>query len=206
MKLYGSLASNNVRRSFAVALHLGLEVELLDFLPFTPETSTPEFRRLSPSGRVPVLVDGTLSLTESHAIMLYFTGLKPNTLWPTDDLQRAQVMMWMSWALAHWHPGWQPLQWENFIKPQFYKGETDQAAVIKAEEIFHREARILDDHLRGCEWLVGPQLTLADFSVAAGLGFWQPSRIPLDSYAQIHAWYSRMEQLPAWRQSAPRTN
>ena len=128
MKLYGSLASNNVRRSFAVALHLGLEVELLD----SSRSRRRRARlnpRLSPFGRVPVLVDGASSLTESHAIMLYFAGLKPNTLWPTDDLQRAQVMMWMSWALAHWHPGWQPLQWENFIKPQFYKGETDQAAV-----------------------------------------------------------------------------
>ena len=35
-----------------------------------------------PRGGYPVLVDGASSLTESHAITLYFAGLKPNTLWP----------------------------------------------------------------------------------------------------------------------------
>ena len=204
MKLFGTTASNNLRRCWAVALHLGIPVEVVEVMPLTAAANTAEFRRLSPSGRVPALLDGELALTESHAIMLYFAGLKGDRLWPGDNLDRARVMSWMSWALAHWHPGWQPLQWENFIKPGIYGGQTDAAKVTEAEGLFHREAKLLDDHLRGREWLVGQELTLADFSVAAGLSFAVESRLPLELYPDIRAWYGRMERLPAWKASTPR--
>lgn len=203
MKLYGTLASNNVRRALAVARHLGIEVEHVDIMPLTPAADSPEFRRASPTGRVPALIDGDFLLCESHAIMLYFAGLTPNALWPQDNRARAQVMQWMSWSLAHWHPGWQPLQWERLIKPLIFKGETDAAVVARAEEVFHREARVLDAHLAGREWLVGAEVTLADFSVAAGLGYARPAALPLEPYANIRSWYGRVEQLPAWRATAP---
>lgn len=203
MRLYGTLASNNVRRAMAVAKHLGIEVEHVDLMPLTPAADAPEFRRASPAGRVPALIDGDFLLNESHAIMLYFTSLVPNTLWPQDARARAEVMRWMSWSLAHWHGGWQPLQWERFIKPLLFKGTTDAAAVARAEEIFHREARLLDAHLAGREWLVGSGLTLADFSVAAGLGHARPAGLPLEPYGNIRAWYGRIEQLAAWQATAP---
>ena len=203
MQLIGTAASNNFRRCWAVALHLRLAVEVKELMPLTPAADSPQFRRLSPTGRVPVLVDGELVLTESHAIMLYFTGLTPNTLWPTDNVERAEVMRWMSWALAHWHGGWQPLQWQRFIKPTFFQGDPDLAETTKAEAIFHREARLLDEHLQGRTWLAGQHLTLADFSVGAGLGYAAASRLPLEPYEHIRAWYARLDRLPAWQQSTP---
>lgn len=203
MKLYGTLASNNVRRAMAVARHLGIEVEHVDLMPLTPAADSPEFRRASPAGRVPALIDGDFLLNESHAIMLYFAGLVPNALWPQHNRLRAEVMRWMSWSLAHWHAGWQPLQWERLIKPLIFKGTTDEAAVARAEEVFHREARLLESHLAGRRWLVGAELTLADFSVAAGLGYAGPAALPLAPYEQIRAWYRRVEQLPAWQATAP---
>lgn len=203
MKLYGTLASNNVRRAMAVARHLDIAVEHVELMPLTPAADEPEFRRASPAGRVPALIDGDFMLTESHAIMLYFAGLRPNSLWPEGNRERAEVMRWLSWSLAHWHAGWQPLQWERFIKPVIFKGSTDDAAVQRAEQIFHREARLLDEHLAGREWLAGSELTLADFSVAAGLGYARPAGLPLEPYGNIRAWYRRVEQLPAWQATAP---
>jgi glutathione S-transferase len=203
MKLYGTLASNNVRRALAVAKHIGLPVEHIDLMPLTPGANTPEFRRLSPAGRVPVLVDGDFALTESTAIMLYFANQKPNNLWPKENRAQADVLRWLSWSLQHWYAGWRPLQWERFIKPTFFKGTTDAAVVAEAEKVFHQEAKILDEHLAGRTWLVGNEITLADFSVAAGLGFAGPAQLPLAPYGNIRAWYARIEQLPAWQATTP---
>jgi len=174
-------------------------------MPNTPATAAEEFRRLSPTGRVPVLVDGDFTLTESSAIMLYLAGLKPEGgLWPAENRARAEVMRWMSWSLCHWHFGYQPLQWERVVKPAIYHGTPDPAAVAAAEKVFHREAAVLDQHLAARQWLVGEALTLADFSVATGLTFAGPAQLPLTPYQAIRAWYARIEALPAWRQSVPR--
>ena len=204
MKLYGTPMSNNVRRAYAVALHTGAPVELVEVIPRTPAANTPEFRRISPGGRVPALSDGDFSTDESHAIMLYLAETQPGMLWPGDRVQRAQVMRWMSWSLAHWRSGWQPLQFERFIKPAFLNGPTDESAVKQALPIFHAEAAILDAHLAGRTWLVGDAVTLADFSVAAGLCYAAQAKLPLDGYGNIRIWYQRVEALPAWQKSAPR--
>jgi glutathione S-transferase len=190
MKLYGTLFSNNVRRAYAVALHLGLPIEHIDIAPRSPAANADDFRALSPGGRVPAFSDGEFSTDESHAIMLYLAEAKP-------------VMRWMSWSLAHWKPGWQPLQFERFVKPVLLKGQTDEQVIAQALPIFHAEAKILNAHLSGRQWLVGTDITLADFSVAAGLCYSGPAQLPLDNYSDIRAWYARVAALPAWQQSAP---
>ncbi len=190
----------------AVALHVGADFEFVEVTPRTPATSAPEFRALSPGGRVPAFVDGVFHTDESHAIMFYLAEIKPNTLWPGDRVLRAQVMRWMSWALAHWYHGWRPLQFERFIKPAFIKGQPDESVIAQALPIFHTEAKILDDHLANRKWLVGRDLTLADFSVAAGLCYAAQAQFPLDGYKHIRNWYRRMEALPAWEKSTPRAS
>jgi len=204
MKLYGVMGSNNVRRAYAVALHLDLPVEHIDLIPHTPAADTPEFRRMSPAGRVPAFSDGDFVTDESHAIMLYLAEAKPNTLWPGDRKLRAQVMRWMSWSLAHWSAGYGPVQYERVIKPFILKQQPDQAAIDQAMPIFHREAKLLDTHLTGKQWLVGPTITLADFSVASGLSYAGPAKFPLEPYPNIREWYSRIEALPAWQKTAPK--
>jgi glutathione S-transferase len=203
MKLYGILGSNNVRRAYAVALHLGLGVEVIETMPRSPAVNTPEFRRMSPAGRVPAFEDGDFRTDESHAIMLYLAEAKPNTLWPADRKSRSEVMRWLSWSLAHWRNGWGPLQLERVIKPLMMKAEPDLAEVARALPIFHAEAEILDAHLANRQYLVGDGLTLADFSVVAGFCYAEPAQLPLESYANIRSWRGRIEALPAWQKSAP---
>ncbi|MGH3804346.1 MAG: glutathione S-transferase family protein [Pseudonocardiaceae bacterium] len=204
MKIYGLLNSNNVRRAYAVARYLDLPVEHVDLNPFTPAGSSSEFRRMSPAGRIPAFCDGDFLLNESHAIMLYLAEQKPGTLWPSEPAARAEVMRWMSWSLAHWRNGWQPLQYERVIKHILGRGDPDAAVVEQAIPAFHQEAKLLDEHLDGRQWLVGNAVTLADFSVASGLSFAEPARLPLESYRNIRAWSSRMNAIPAWAETAPR--
>lgn len=204
MKLYGFPPSPNTRKVQAVAVHLGLPLEF-EFVDITKGGSrTPQFLALNPAGRTPLLVDGDFKLWESNAIMQYLASRKKNTLWPEDDRARADIARWQFWQVAHWHEGCGGFLWENLVKKLLLGAETDPAALKRAEEAFHRDAPVLDGHLATRQYLVNDTLTLADFAVGSYLHFAVPAQLPLERYRNIQAWYSRIEALPAWRETAPK--
>jgi glutathione S-transferase len=67
------------------------------------EQAQPSFRALNPFGRVPVFVDGDLTLWESHAILAYL-GEKTGKLWPSDAAGRAQALKWLFFLSQHIPP------------------------------------------------------------------------------------------------------
>ena len=204
MKLYYFPPSPNTRKVHAVAIHLQLPIDLRLVDLQKGEQHHPEFVQLNPTGRVPVLQDGDFILWESTAIMQYLASQVPNSLWSEDPQIRADIMRWQSWQLAHWYSVCQPLQFENFVKSLLQLGEPDPQVVQQASDRFHKEASVLNNYLANREYLVNNTLTLADFSVASDLTYAIPARFPLENYHHIQAWYARIEQLPAWQQTAPR--
>lgn len=204
MKLYYFPPSPNTRKVHAVATYLELPVELQLVDLQKGEQRTPEFLKLNPTGRTPVLQDGDFILWESSAMMQYLASQVPNRLWPEAGKGRADIMRWQSWQLAHWHPVCQPLQYENFVKPRLQLGNPDPHVIEQATERFHKEAIMLNTHLAERKFLIDDTLTLADFSVASDLTYAIPGRFPLEDYPHIRSWYARIEQLPAWEKTAPR--
>ena len=204
MKLYGFPPSPNTRKVQAVAAHLGIALEF-GFVDITKGLShTPQFIALNPAGRTPVLVDGDFVLPESNAIMQYLAGKKKNDLWPENARTRADIARWQFWQVAQWHEGCGGFLWENFVKKLLMGGGTDQAALKRAEDAFHRDAPVLDAHLAKHQYLVNGVLTLADFSVASYLHYAAAAKMPLERYQNIQAWYARIEALPAWRDTIPK--
>lgn len=204
MKLYGFPASPNTWKVRAVAAHLGLALELETVDLSKGQQRTPEFLALNPTGRTPVLVDGDFTLWESAAIMQYIAGKKPNTLWPDDPRQRADIMRWQSWQLAHWgKESCEPLIFERLVKALLNLGPPDAARVTAGTAAFNRDAAVLDAHLATQPCLAGSALTLADFSVAAPLIYAKEAELPVAPYAHLRAWFDRVFALPAWRETAP---
>ena len=203
MKLYYFPPSPNTSKVHAVALHLQLAIEL-QFVDISKgESHTPEFLTLNPTGRTPVLQDGDFILWESTAIMLYLASQVPNSLWPDNIKTRADILRWQSWQLAHWYQACQTLSYENYVKGLLQQGEPDPQIVKRANEQFHQEATVLNQHLAERDYLVDATLTLADFSVASDLTYAEMGQFPLELYPHIRTWYARMEALPAWQKTAP---
>ena len=66
-------------------------------MPFEDEIGNPKFREFSPTGKVPCLVDGELTIWESLAILEYVSDRFPEKgFWPEDIAQRARAR-----AVAH---------------------------------------------------------------------------------------------------------
>ena len=204
MKLYGFPPSPNTWKVRACAAHLGipLEFELVDLS--RGEQRQPAYLALNPTGRTPTLADGDFTLWESNAILQYIASRTSNSLWPNDDRVRADVTRWQCWQLAHWSSdACVPLVFNRLVKKLLNIGPPDEAAVAKATEAFHRDAKVLDAHLARQPYLVGSALTLADFSVAANLLYAKEAEMPVGSYSHLQDWYGRVSGLPCWKETAP---
>jgi glutathione S-transferase len=202
MKLYGFPPSPNTWKVRAVAAHLGIPLEM-QFVDLTKPRAA-DYLALSPTGRTPTLVDGDFKLTESNAILQYLASQKPNSLWPNDPRTRADITRWQCWQLAHWgKEACEPLIFNRLVKKLLNIGAPDEAAVAKGTEAFHKEAKLLDAQLAKGPYLVGSELTLADFAVAAPLFYIQQGGLPVESYAKLRDWFGRVSALPAWKETAP---
>ena len=204
MKLYGFPPSPNTWKVRAVAAHLRIPLEL-EFVDLVKGAShTPDYLALNPTGRAPTLVDGDFKLWESTAIMQYLASRSANSLWPDDSRIRADIMRWQSWDLVHWgHEACDPLLFERLVKKFVNLGPPDAAAVENALACFNKEAAVLDAHLAKQPYLVGQNVTLADFSVAAPLFHAVAADMPLAPYRNVQAWFGRVAALPCWQETAP---
>jgi glutathione S-transferase len=204
MKLYGFPPSPNTRKVLALAAHIGVPIELQMVDLTKGKSRTPDFLEINPNGRTPVLEDGDFRLWESNAILQYVAGKKKNDVWPDDLRMRADITRWQCWQLAQFNEGCAGLTFQRVVKPLVGLGAPDPVVVAKSEEAFHRDAKVLDGHLAKGKYLVNDQLTLADFAVAALLTYAEPAKMPLEGYKNVRDWRSRMEAVPAWKQTAPK--
>lgn len=202
MKIHGHPLSQNCRRPALVAHHLGLDLEhvTVDF----KDLKSPEFLKLNPAGRIPVLVDGDFVLSESRAVAQYLAGKKPG-LMPTDERSRAEVARWQFWDAEHFSAPLSTLAFEKLLKPMMGMGDPSETAVTNALSRYERSAKVLDAHLGANEWLVGKSMTFADLSVAASMAYALPCGAPLDPYPHLKAWFGRIRELPAWQATEPKT-
>jgi glutathione S-transferase len=73
--------------------------------PFTRPVNYQEFRHFSPTGQVPVLIDGERTIWDSLGITLYLAD-RHDGVWPQDARARA----WAQCAVAEMHSGFSALR------------------------------------------------------------------------------------------------
>ena len=70
------------------------------------QQNSPDFMRLNPKARVPVLTDGDWALTEAPAILRYIAARHPAAgLWPWDPREEARCAEWLGWLSSTVHVG-----------------------------------------------------------------------------------------------------
>jgi len=161
------------------------------------EQKAPEFLRLNPYGKVPVLVDEDEVIYDSTIINEYLEEEYPlPRLMPEDSQGRAKVRLLEDYCDNSFIPPTTMLL-AQLRKPE---GERDTQRVEQAREELRRCLYHLRDHLDGSEYLVGPEFTLADASFAprmmviGRLGFeFEPALAP------VQAWLDRIRSRPSVR-------
>ena len=89
LTIIGSFVSPYVRKVLAC---INLKCLSYEVDPITPFFGNDEFERLSPLRRIPVLIDGDLSVSDSTVICEYLDDRYPEKpLYPADPAQRARA-------------------------------------------------------------------------------------------------------------------
>src|SRR5882672_2065677 len=98
MKLYEFPPTRSIRVRWTLQ-ELGVPFEAVTVNMIAGENRSPAFLKINPAGRLPVLVDGDLVLTESVAIVLYLAEKYANKrLIPSDLGQKAKLNQWLLFA------------------------------------------------------------------------------------------------------------
>ena len=84
------------------------------------------------------------------------------------------------------------------------KQDPDPVALAAGEKEWRLFAPVLDAQVAKRKWIVGDDLTLADFSVGACFSYAEPSGLPMGDFGHIKAWLSRLAEVPAWKNTAPK--
>jgi glutathione S-transferase len=190
MKLYEFAFTRSIRARWMLQ-ELGVDFEPVSVNLFAGEGLRPEFLRLNPAAKIPVLVDGDLVLTESAAIVLYLAE-KYRKFLPTDARGRAEVNRWLLFTVTELE---QPL-WRIAKNRNLYPEEQRLAADIPlASQDFRAMADVAEKHMQGRTYVVGDDITVADFVLAYTLDWANEVKL-LDRCPQLRAYMERMYARP----------
>jgi glutathione S-transferase len=155
--------SNASMTPHMVLEELGVPYELVLVDRTTNAHHSPEYLKLNPNGKIPVLVDGALVLYETAAITLHLAdthaaaGLAPALGTP----ERAQFYKWLMW-LSNTLQAEMPL----YFYSDRWADTPEAVAQVKARAEAHIAAMIdqLDGELarHGGPWFLGAQYSVLD--------------------------------------------
>jgi len=161
--------------------------------PFTRPDNFEEFRHFSPTGQVPVLIDGDRTIWDSFGIALYLAE-RHDGVWPADEAARA----WAICATAEMHGGFGALRNDCTMN-------VGVRVVPKpmSDALARNVARIGELWAEGLErfggpWLAGDVFTVVDAFYAPVA--YRVRTYDLDVGAAGRAWTDRIIALPAMRE------
>ena len=163
MKLYGTPPTRALRVLWLLR-ELEIDHEVVTVNMGVGEHVGPAFLGLNPAGKLPVLVDGDLVMTESAAIPLYLAEKYPEKGFiPSDLAVRAQMYRWIFFLVTEIE---QPL-WRMALHTRIYPEHERLAAEVPlALRDGKRMAAVLEQHMKGREFVVGDRVSVADFNAA----------------------------------------
>ncbi|TDZ15815.1 Glutathione S-transferase 1 [Colletotrichum orbiculare MAFF 240422] len=125
--------------------------------PFSPGLRQPAYLQFSPSGKVPCLVDGDVTVWDSLAIAEYVAESHPSA-WPADRAARAYARC----AAAEMHSGFEAIrdQCTMNVALRIELGAPDAALQRDVDRLVQLWTEGLDRF--GGPWIAGPEFSVAD--------------------------------------------
>ena len=200
MKILQTQTAPNPRRVRIFLAEKGIAVPYEELDLMKGALKTPEFSKLNPLQRVPVLIldDGT-PIAETIAICRYFEETQPKpALFGTGARGRAIVEMWnrrmeihllqcVAQAFRHLHPAMAQLE-----VPQVSAwGEANKPRVLEMLQVMDRE-------LATRPYIAGNDLSVADITALVAVDFMRVARIQRPPELEhLARWHGEMSARPS---------
>jgi glutathione S-transferase len=193
-KLLGRATSGNVQKVLFLLEELGVPYERLDYGRQFENTTTPEYLAMTPTAKVPTLVDGEVSIWESHSILRYLAAKEKATgLYPAELARRSQVERWMDWMLASLNPVFLA-GFRDAKKPENERG-ADTVKNLAAE------LKLLDGQLARTPFVAGSELTIADMTLGPVVRRCVAFPFELPATPKVAAWLERLNARASFKKA-----
>jgi glutathione S-transferase len=169
--LHGVPPSPFVRKVRAFLAEKGLPYELRPVPPFPPANATPEFRRMSPLGKVPAYSEGDFSISDSSVICAYLERTHAEApLYPADARDYARALWLEEYADTKMAETLGAVFFNRIVKERFLGQKSDEAVVRRAlDEQLPGVLDYLEGQLGDASYLVGGRFSIADIAVCTQL-------------------------------------
>tara|TARA_Y100001970_G_scaffold288594_1_gene416374 strand:- start:1 stop:627 length:627 start_codon:yes stop_codon:yes gene_type:complete len=155
---------------------------------FKDEQFKPEFRKISPFSKIPVIIDHDTneSIFESGAILIYL-GEKSRKFY--DLNQRTSINQWLMAQMAYVGP--MLGQHHQFHHYNPGKSEFGEKRYFKIATQIYKD---LDDRLSKKKFLAGDNYTIADIATFPWIARHEWHDIGLKRYSHLTRWYKQISE------------
>tara|TARA_B100001939_G_scaffold337186_2_gene341166 strand:- start:13343 stop:13963 length:621 start_codon:yes stop_codon:yes gene_type:complete len=202
MEMITIFGSARTRASVVLWLveELGLDYRHENYDAVSDPTRTEEFRRLNPAGKLPVLMDGDFVLTETLAICFYLAkkyGHKYGNgrLLGEGLEEEARVMKWASFAMTELDA----YAFQLLLAIKFKQQDPHSEICRDFLGMIDRSLKLLEGDLKGRDWLVGSEFSLADMLVCHGVNFAAMMGTDLSAFPVVKNWRKQCLSRPAFQ-------
>jgi glutathione S-transferase len=195
MIIYGSSLSPFVRKTMIFAAEKGIEFELKN-------NQDPDFKTVSPFGKMPGFRDGDFTISDSTAIITYLDAIKPQpNLIPTEPKARARTIWFEEYGDTIVAACGGKIFFNRVVSPRFFGRPGDLAAADEAQRTeFPKLMDYLESVAPASGYLVEDRFTLADIAVASPLATLMLADCLMDAKAhpKAHAYVHRIWERPSF--------
>ena len=194
IRLYDAVPSSNSDR-VKIALHeKGLAYERTTLVLANKDQKRPEFLKLNPYGKVPVIDDGGKILFESCIINEYLEETYPNPpLMPKDPYLRGRGRVLIDYALNYMHEPYWALRGE-MLKPE---AQRDRTVLTQTRTKLAELMQYLENALEEKSFFLG-DFSLTDIAIVPrALRMEAYGALPAPSLPHLNAWLQRIKARPS---------
>ena len=198
MKLYFAPNSRAVRIAWLLE-ELGLEYELEKYTVGDRALRTPEYYKIHPMGRIPVLEDGETRIYESGAIVQYLLARHGNGKFvpEADDPSFAEYLQWLHYAEGSIMGQVNILVVETILLPPEKRNDVN---VNRALKLLRVALGNVDNRLQDREYLTG-SFSGADIMTGHACFGAMKAGAEIDDYGQLKAYIDRLLERPALKKA-----
>ncbi len=195
MKVYFAPNSRAVRTVWLLE-EIGLPYELERFTLGQKEMRGPEYARINPNGRVPTLVDGDITITESTAIAQYLAAKYAPGLAPgPEDPNFATYLQWLHYAEGMIMPPVNNYVVETILLPPERRNE---AMAKRALKLLNKVLAAAETHMEGREFIAG-EFNVADTVTGHAVIISRRLGADFSVLPNLSAYANRLEARPAFK-------
>jgi glutathione S-transferase len=186
--------SGNCYKVRLTAHHLGLPLTLKDYGLHDGTTRSPDFLKLNPNGRVPLLeFDDGRTLPESGAIIFHLS--EGSRLQPQSGWDRAQMLQWMFFEQYSHEPYVAVARfWLKFARPE--ELEKKRHLVPEWHSRGNAALAVMESHLHTHDWLAGNCYSIADIALYGYTHVAGDGGFDLAGFPAVSAWLARVAEQP----------